>query len=452
MRSDTSLAEPSPQTSNVSAGLLRSGSGYLIADAGSRAILFILLIAAAALLPLQSFAWVSLYIVFANAAAMIVGLGTPSAVNRLYFRGPPFSNVLGVTFLSVGASGLILIAGAIAFQPALVSLLQIPPEILVASALGAPFIALRNAFISTLRARGRVRQTLFIQLGEVALAGAAMLGFAYSSDITHVTTVAALLGSTATTAAVAIVSWARDPGITFDLGTARPVLRFASPLILQGLAAYLIASHGQVLANVLLGADDAGMYAYAYRFGMAMLLVSTAFSAAWSPAFLMAAELPTARIAIEGRVRYYWALLLAISGALMFLLPIFARALASNEYLAATRLIPVIVYAYVWHVAYNLVAVFQLEANRTGTLAAGTSLALGISVAVSVPMTIWFGLPGLAVSAPFSYAVLFGIQAILGWHLRRKSALGRDPWAFIVISGAAAGLLPAVLWVIGFPA
>jgi O-antigen/teichoic acid export membrane protein len=359
--------------------------------------------------------------------------------------------MLGVTVMVVVGSGLLLILLTWLFLPSLSAALLVPPGVLVAAAIAAPAIAVRTAFVGTLRARNLVRACIAFQVGEATLAVAVVIGLVAANALTHLTMVAALLGTTLIMATVAVRSWAKDPGMKVEAGVTRAVLTFSIPLVLQGVIAYLIASFGQVLALPLLGPSGAGIYAYAYRFGMAMLLVSTAFSAAWTPAFLReAAALSMAR-SIKARVTRYWTLMLLIAATLMLALPPAAVVLGTPEYDSAASLIPTIIYAYVWHVAYNLVVVFHLESNQTVALAAGSTAAFGLSVAVSIPLTLSLGVTGLAMSAPLAYAILFGIQTLLTSESRRRSLLGDLPLRLVVSSACILGILPALLWALGYP-
>ena len=47
-----------------------------------------------------------------------------------------------------------------------------------------------------------------------------------------------------------------------------------------------LATYDQIILNQLAGPAATGGYAFAYRFGMSMVILFTAFSSAWIPDFL----------------------------------------------------------------------------------------------------------------------------------------------------------------------
>jgi O-antigen/teichoic acid export membrane protein len=341
------------------------------------------------------------------------------------------------------------VAAAALGQP-LGLLLRVPAPVILAAAFGGLAIALRASLVASLRARRQARQYALVQTLEATLGAIAILGLAALGSLTYEAAILSLLGATSVIAVVALGLWANDPGLRVQRRLVIPLLAFSLPMVLHGLATYGLGAYGQIVVNLLLGPVDAGRFAYAYRFGMAMLIVATAFSAAWLPAFLESMRTESGRLGLARRALLYWASMVAVAVAFMIVLPWIAVVLGGPEYAAGARLVPLVVYAYVWHVAYTMVLGFHLEAGRTPLLALGTVVALAIGVALTLFLITTVGLVGAAVGAIGAYASLFAVQLAMTQLSERGRVLEID-YRPIAATALAVGLIPAALSLLGYP-
>lgn len=431
-------------------GVLAGGFGYFLGESAARALTFLVLIGVARLLSLEAFAWLNLYIVLANIAALVVGLGVQTAIVRFYFRDVSFAGVLGTSaavVVAAGAGGIVL---AVLLRDPLGDLLHLPPYVVVAAAVGGPLLALRASLLASLRARSRVWQSAAVQGLEAGMGATLILALAASGALTYQSGILALLGATAIIAVAAVGLWSRDPGLEVRPGLARGLMTFSLPLVFHGLAIYVLGAYGQVVVNLMVGPEEAGKYAYAYRFAMAMLIVSTAFSAAWGPAFLDAMRSDEGRASLRRQARSYWATLVTFGVLLILFLPVAARILGGPAYEDAARVIPLLTYGYVWHIGYTLVLGFHLDAGRTQLLAIGSVVALAIGITATIPLIAWLGIVGAALGSVLAYVALFVLQLALTRRSEGSRALELS-FGWIAASASALGALPVLMWLSGYP-
>jgi O-antigen/teichoic acid export membrane protein len=393
--------------------VLRGGVGYLAGEAGSRAITFALLIGIAPMMPTESFAYVSLYVAFANISALIFGLGVQNAIVRFHFRSVSFAETLGTGLAIIAAMSVVGVAIGLAMGPAIASVLGVPDFVVATAFLGGVAIAVRASFMASLRARRLARLHAVTQLSETVLVALAIGVLIVVGRLTYESVISSLLLATVTIAVWAPISWARNPGLAFSAGRVRELLSFSGPMIFHGLALHVMGAYGQIAVNAQVGSVEAGVYAYAYRFGMAMVVLSTAFSAAWMPAFLESVRSEEGRAGLGRQATVYLALMIVAATAMMFGLPIVAWCLGGSEYRGGVQLVPIVVYAYLWYVMYTLVLGYHIHAGRT-TLLAGVSLvAMGVNVLATNYLLGAFGLVGAAVASVVGYASLFAFQYLL---------------------------------------
>lgn len=410
---------------------------YLTGEGVGKGILFLLLIVIASILPTTDYAYINIFISIANIAAIAVGLGLPNAVVRFYFSESDFRATLGTQLAVVATMGAILMIAGVMFRNQLASFLGVPTFVVLAACAVAPAIAIRQSWLASLRARRLARAYAATQLAEPLMICAiiVLLISAVPSDFRLVVTAYAVSVSLVALAGIAL--WRRHPGLRFSATALIALLSFSAPLILHGLANYALNTYDQIVINQLLGGEPAGIYAYSYRFAMAMVVVSSAFSAMWMPAFLDRIRTPERHVEIN---RLAWRAFLSASAlaiALMVTLPAVAGLMGGERYSQAVPLIPMILYGYVWFVLYTLVVGYALHANRTPWIAAGTFIALALNVALNYALIPRIGIAGAALATTASYGALFVIQASVAWRFGAILPVVR-------MAMVAVGMLPAV--------
>jgi O-antigen/teichoic acid export membrane protein len=393
---------------------LRSPSAhYLIGEAAAKGLSFITFIALARWMGATDFGLVSVYVAATGILAVLLGAGLPNAIVRFHFSELPFAEVLGTTLLGLAGTFLLVGATFTALLPYVSGYLEIPFSLLVLAIPGGAAITLRNAWLSSLRARKAAKQYAATQFAESALfIGLAALLLS-RTDAGHTAAALAYSGATATIAIWGLWHWTRDPGLRIRRALIGPLLRFALPMVFHAFAMTGLATYNQVIVNQLLGAQATGIYSFGYRFGMAMLILSTAFSSAWIPDFLELVRDPNARSVIRGRAVRYANFMTAIALLMMLGLPPVARLLGGHAYAAAPSLIPLVIYAYLWFVLYTLVFAYALHAQRSIAIATATTGALVVNIALTYFLVPRLGLVGGVVASVVGYASLFSFQLSL---------------------------------------
>ena len=417
---------------------------YFAGETAGRGILFVFLIAVSRLVTVRDYAYINLFVTLANIAAIIVGLGLPNAVVRYFFSDLSFPAVLGTQAALIVIAGAATAVGVGLTLPYVSAFLALPP-MLVALAVGAGIaIAFRQGWLASLRAMGRSRVYALSQVSEpsltvlvVGLAALAGMQLAYGFVVLAYTLSVGLV------AATAVIVWRVQVGMSFRRTVAIELLGFSWPLILHALANYALNTIDQVIINQLSGPTAAGIYAFAYRFGMAMVILSSAFSAIWMPTFLDRIRTRGGEESLHAMAGRAVLIFVAAEGALSILLPPIAGVLGGSEYRAAIAFIPIILYGYLWFVLYTIAVGYALHEKRTGRIAVATGFAGVLNVSLNYILVPAVGIGGAAVATVLSYMGLFGVQA---WNAHSLGS--RMPFVRFGTYAMIVGILPIAgyLW------
>lgn len=421
----------------------RHGAAYLVGEGAGKGLVYLFFLWLATRMGVEGFGYVNVFIAWSSLMAVVVALGIPDAVLRFHFGDEDPRQVAGLVVGVPLAVGALLLALAWAARAPLAALLNLPPGLLLLAVATGPVAALRQGLLVHLRARQRSRQHLAVRVAEplLLILAVGVVAAAGGGELPAESVAAAWAASLAVLAAAAVVYFARRPGLRWSGRALRPLLAFSLPLVVHALAMTGLASFDQVVIQQVLGAEATGSYAFAYRFGMAMSLIAFGTSAAWAPlAFERLRAGDAARLAPLARTAARLSLLAAV--ALAWLLPPIAAAVGGDEYASSLRLVPLVVYAYLWAGLYGLVVVFPIYRGRTGALAAvsgGAFVANAVLNYLTVPR---YGPPAAAISTIACYVLLFWLT----WRLfaADEPAL---PWRRLALEAAAAApLFAAAAW------
>jgi O-antigen/teichoic acid export membrane protein len=409
----------------------RDSLTYLLGEGASKGFVYLLLVLLARYLGAADFGSVNLFIALTGPLALVTGLGLPDALGRFYFGDEPFDRVVTSALALLGTGAVAVSLLLLALRGSTESLLEIPLLLTPLVVLCAPAIAVRSAWLAVLRAEGRSGAFATARLAEPIVSLALVLGLvALSGTLQLREVLLAYLGGILAVALVGLVRLLRRAGDRVSRRLSRELLAFSLPLVFHALAMTGLASFDQIILNQILGLEATGVYAFAYRIGMAMFLVSFGVAAAWGP-FVLRRLAGTER-ELSRLLRLLCAVEVVVGIVLMALLPSFARFMGGTAYGESVALIPIVVCGYVWMALYALATPFLAFNNRTLALARYSATALAANIALNYLLIPHFGPLAAALTTLASYALLFA----LAWN-----RVARDFPGLPVAELTTAGLL-----------
>ncbi len=394
---------------------------YMVGEGGGKGFTYLLFILLARFVPLEEFGAINLFIATAGILAVVVGLGLPDTLLRFFFRELPFREVLGASLALILGFGVVVGVGLTALRDPLSRALPLAPSLTLLAVVCAGAVALRACWLAVLRAQRRSTSFAVARWAEPLLMAAAIGPIVIlQGDIGHRLVLKVYVAAILAVGLYGLADLGRSCGLRPSLRPVRELLAYAAPLVPHALAMTGLASFDQVVISQVRGLEETGLYALAYRFGMAMFLFAFGVASAWS--LWVFRELGKAEESADlGSVGKAAFRVATVAAALLsFVLPGLVVAVGGRDYAASAALVPLVVYGYLWMMLYSLAVPLLIFENRTGTLAKASATAFVVNAALNYLLVPRYGFAAAAVTTVVSYALLF----LLVWRHLDRSRVG----------------------------
>jgi O-antigen/teichoic acid export membrane protein len=417
---------------------------YLVGEVASRLLTFAILIVLANVVSAAEFGYTSLYFGLANLAAIPIGLGLPGAVLRYRFVDVPYRAVIGSTVVLVAVATAVGVAMILAAANPLADVLAISVPLLSICLAGGVAIAFRTVWTTSLRARQQSATYGAVLIVEPVLGAAFVVAWAMIGGRLDAISIAACFASgAALVAAVSLIRLAIDPGWQWDPRLARELLAFSLPLIVHAFAMLALGTFDQTVINQTLGPGEAGRYAFAYRWGMAMVALTAAVGAMWGPRLLELVRDDAGRSRLDGLATRMIGGLVVASIGLMIVVPAAARIVAPPAFRSALWLTPWITYGYLWFALYSNVSAYAIAFHRTRRIALAS---LSVMVATTAANYVLVPRLGIAIAAFTTIAAFIALFFVQWWVVRDVAVDVR--YRRLIGMVVAAGIVPVLATVV----
>jgi O-antigen/teichoic acid export membrane protein len=259
---------------------------------------------------------------------------------------------------------------------------------------------------------------------------------------------------------VALLGTRREQlGLQFDRGLLREMNRFGMPLVPSALFLWATNFSDRFFLVKLADTNEVGVYSVAVRIASAIVLLLTAFRAAW-PAFAY-----SIRDDDEARRTYAFVLTYLVvvctwaATGLGLLSPWLVSWLATDEFAEASRAVAPRAFAAAAFGAYIVVAIGVGRAKRTQFNWVITGIAAAADVALNLLLVPRYGMMGAATATVVAYVTMaagmaWWAQRIypVPYQWRRVLTAGLTGVALVVVGKAVdGGLAVAVLLALAYP-
>lgn len=137
----------------------------------------------------------------------------------------------------------------------------------------------------------------------------------------------------------------------------KEVFYYGAPIVPAVIGGWAMSAIGRfiIAENMTLG--DLGIYSLALKIGMIFLIFVEAFRLTWSPFVVKKYGENNATEVFAKALNYYVIIGLAIVGLIYLSSPLLIKILATDKYISALEIIPILLMAYFWQGAINIIAV-----------------------------------------------------------------------------------------------
>lgn len=367
--------------------------------------------------------------------------GISSAFFRFYFDSPEPERrlvVIRTSFWYTMAAATAGLAAGVALAEPIAELLSLDDPDLVRAAFVGLWAQMNYEQLTALfRAEERSFGFLAASLANIAVTVCAtvLLVVVYEQGALGV-----IVGNfTGTlTVYVALLAYRREQlGLSFDRDLFREMQRFGLPLVPSALALIAVSFSSRFFLARLADLREVGLYEIGVRISSVMVLLLTAFRAAW-PAFAYSIE-------DESEARRTYAFVLTylvvvaswVALALGLLSPWLVRLLTTPEFYEGSRVVAPLAFASAVFAGYIVVSIGVGRARRTQFNWVVTGLAALVNLVLNLALIPPFGMMGAAAATVTAYAVLV---VAMTWHAQRIYPVPYQWRRVATALGAAAGL------------
>jgi O-antigen/teichoic acid export membrane protein len=413
---------PTPHTSArvLFKNMLKGTSLYMIAMVSPSILSLILVPVVTRRLSTAEYGVLDLLQQVGVVVSVLLGLNFSSALGYFYFEpGAVKSRVVGTTLIGAVLMGIFAASVGWIASNWLVRVVFHSPDYIVYLRLtfvGLPLAFLLEAGLAWLRTEDRAAlftgavllRLVLILTGTLVL----MLGFGLR--------IGGVLGANIAAASlialvVAAVGFSIHK-VSFDSALFRRIWRFSFPMSISALGLFVIHFADRFILARFRTFDDLGVYALAYKFGMLLSPIQTAFEAYWGSQIYHILRRPDA-ISVFARTFTYLVLLMSACGlgVLVAAKPAL-RIMTAPAYLRAAGLIPIIVLAYYLRALGDFFRIVFLGRGLPSHDAACNWIAASLGVGAYFLLIPPFGATGAAVATLITF-VLAGVISIT-WSYR----------------------------------
>lgn len=468
---------PEPGAANTASdvgarGLLRHARNYVTAGAITALAGMVTVPILSRLLTVEEFGSLSIFQSMVSVFAIALGLNFHGALSRYYLeRTADFPDYLRTILSFLGVVMVVELLIAYLVREPLGALFEVSGALLFAAMLMSAAVTVWNlnwkllvsklqsgAYAKLNAARAVAQPTLGIACVVALLLWQTGGELRYADEREalpfdlHWGQIAGLLAvSTVFALVLGRRLWAIARAGRFHAKHLRYTLAFAIPLMPHTLSGYVLNLFDVLIINMVVGAEPAGLYSFAYAIGAIMNSVVSATNQAWLPVFTdhRAAEryAKIARLA-AGQTRYvccFAVLIVLFSEEIAFVL-------ADARYHTALPLVPVVVFGYAALFLYTLYANHSFYLRRTGLVSLATLLAGALNIVLNFWLIPLYGIAAAAWTTLISYLSLLGLHYITARFVLREQVvpLWRVLPAYLLAAGVSAGYVLASMALDGY--
>lgn len=207
----------------------------------------------------------------------------------------------------------------------------------------------------------------------------------------------------------------------YDFKHIKYSLIFGIPLIPHALSSFILNEFDKIIINNISGSYETGIYSFAYNIGMLMMVVVIATNSAWVPMFYKFFN-EAKYDEINKYVKLYSKFIVFIAISLTLFSDEIVGIMAGKEYLAATKIVPIIILSYVFVFLYTLYAQYAIYNKKTILVSLFTIISGLINIVLNYIYIPRYGYIAAAYTTLISYIILWAFHYINS-YLQFKSKI-----------------------------
>jgi len=204
--------------------------------------------------------------------------------------------------------------------------------------------------------------------------------------------------------------------LKFSFAELKEMLEYGLPLVPASIAMLILTMSDRYLLKCYAGLDQVGYYSLAYKFGMIIGMMVSAFQKAWPSAMFNIAKERNAKEVFAKNFTYFFLFL----SFMALVLSLFAKEIilvfASEKYLPGFKIIPFISLAFIFYGVYYFTAIGLNLKKKTYYQSLAVSIAAAINIGLNIILIPKFGIVGASSATLISFIVMSGTASMISNH------------------------------------
>jgi O-antigen/teichoic acid export membrane protein len=231
-----------------------------------------------------------------------------------------------------------------------------------------------------------------------------------------------------------IIYMFRHTGFCFERKLIRELLTFSAPLMIGGFSMFMLNNGDRYFLEVYRSSSEVGLYGVGYRLGtIALALLMYPFTKIWSVTMVDISRQPDGPTELGRIATYLVAACIFTTLGLSVFGPYLVKLMAERSYWEASRLIPIVGFAYIFY-AWSVVmdASFYVT-KRTVYKIFDVTLAGAVVTVLYRWLIPHYGMMGAAWATVGGFASFAAFKAFFAQRVFRiHYELGRIAWLFVI--------------------
>lgn len=395
---------------------MRNGAIYVVGTIAQRGLAVLLLPLVTRVLGVEQFGVAGTAAALATLLGIVYGLGLNFAIARIYYDDDRSARAAGWASV-VRAQALVALALAAVTYATGPLWSTIFADIGWATALK---IAVAYAWLTAVQAtihgvlRAAERPIAFLVVTTLQLVLGTGLGIVFADQWGASGYMAGLAAGAGASVVVGIVLTYHRP--QWSKGVLVAGLALSLPALLHQLSGWGIDTADRLMVAAFLGMEQVAQYQVAYLLGTAMILLLTAFQAAWAPYFMGRLSQRQRRTMPTTIIAPATVTVAITTGLLVLAAPYLFSVLAPPSFGSATTVTAIVASATLSRASYFVAVVVLLDQRKTGRLATASLLGMAVNIGLNLVLIPVWGLTGAAVVTVLSAALQAVIVLVAAEH------------------------------------
>lgn len=404
--------------------LFSHSKNYLLADFFNKGIVFLTIPILTRLLTPDEYGLLAIVTSIINIFTILIGMNFHGAINRKYLEfDDDFKKFLSSNLFFLFMTNMVLFSLGYIFREKLAGLLSIDSLLVILALIISSFGFYIQIGLSYLQASQQSSKYAILSVTQTFITTILMFFWIYNlNEARYLGKLYSQIITTTLFSFFVLFRLLKLSEFSFQLKHIKYSIYFGVPLIPHALSGFILAQFDRIIINQVSGSFETGLYSFAYNVGMIMMIAVGAIGKAQGP---------VAMKLYKGKEYSELQKLADNNSKVIFIIALFlilfskelVMIMASDIYIEALSIVPIIVISYVMMHLYGIYIFFPTLYKKTFRISIFTFIAGFTNIALNYLFIPKYGFIAAAWTTLASYILLFVLHYINTIYIMKEKLI-----------------------------